>query len=145
MFSRPSAFSSTQRMERSSSMIQTAFMVCRWAAPRQTLVWPARAASFGHPVFGRRGWGIRRSSVFLFLSGHRQHQRKTGATGARSDFNGSAVLLDEALGDGEAQAAAVLTTRHQRIEDLVANVFRYARSVVDHLQFKCQLVVFLGQ
>ena len=70
---------------------------------------------------------------------------KTGAAGARCDFDGSAVLLDEALRDGESEPVALFAAGDQRIKDLVAYVVGYAGSIVDHLQFECQLVMLLRQ
>ena len=45
----------------------------------------------------------------------------------------------------QAQAAAVFAAGHQRIKNALADIFRDTRPVIDHLQFKCQPVAFLGQ
>jgi len=45
------------------------------------------------------------------------------------------VLLHESLRERQAEPGPALTAGYQRIENLVADLRRNARSVIDHLQF----------
>src|SRR5574338_94416 len=117
MSSRARAFSRTQRMERSSSTIQTVFMVAL-------------------------SWCIYRC---LNLVAKGQQDGEAGAPRLAVHFNEAVVLLDEALGQGQAQAAAPFPPGHQGIENLVADALRDTRAVVDDLQFQCQAETPLGK
>ena len=77
--------------------------------------------------------------------GDGQQDGEAGVAGPAVHFNHPLVLLDEALGQREAQSASAFPPRDQWIEDLVADLFRDAGAVVDHLQFQCQLETALGQ
>src|SRR5689334_17584531 len=97
MPSRASAFSKTQRIERSSSMTQTGFILVSLAK--------------------------------------RQHDAETGPSRLALAFHDPLVLLDESLRERQAEPGPTGAPRDQGIEDLVPYFLRYARSVVDHLQF----------
>jgi hypothetical protein len=119
--SRPSAFSSTQRMERSSSMIQTGFMVF-----------------FSHLVITVR---CMTSTESLAPAA----DARSGAPGPLAHFDGAVMLLDETLGDGQPEPAAPFASRTPADRRCLSRIFRECRAVVDHLQFECQAVALLRQ
>ena len=77
--------------------------------------------------------------------GNGQQNGEAGVAGMAVDLDHSVVLLDEALGEGQAQAASTFPPRDQRIEDRVADLFRDPGAVVDYLQFQCQFETALGE
>src|SRR5690554_2382259 len=119
MFLRASAFSSTQRMERSSSTIQTVFM-----------------------VQARSSWVVARCSQRAV--GNRQEDGKAGSTGLALHIDQPLMLFDESLGNRQSEAAAA-TAGHQGIEDFAADFFRNAGAVVDNLQFQRQKEAPFGE
>ena len=54
------------------------------------------------------------------------------------------MLLNEGLRQRQSETRSPFTSRYQREENSLANVFRDTRTVVDHMQFKCQLPALLG-
>src|SRR5204862_5904068 len=110
MPSRLRAFSKTQRMERSSSTIQTGVIVAL----------------------------SRRRSIERSVE--RQQNPERGPAGPTFAFDHSLMELHVGLGKREPYAAAALAPGHQRAEDSVADRRRNPRSVVYHLQIQCQAI-----
>ena len=100
MPSRASAFSSTQRIERSSSTIQTAF---HRASPA------ARCRSRRHCIVTSDLPHQPRLAEF-----QRQQNREHRAAGNALAFDRAAVLRDERLRERQPEAAAAFAPRHQR-------------------------------
>src|SRR3982074_2324073 len=75
----------------------------------------------------------------------RQEDGENRATGDALAFDCAVVLRDKSLRDGQAQAAATLPSGHQRKENLVANRFRNAGSVVLDRKRERQPMTALGQ
>src|SRR5574343_1445899 len=122
MPSRDRVFSRTQRMERSSSTIQTGFIFC-WLI--LSLEWPEQKQNSG-----------------LF---DRQAQREDGVAGVARTIDGAVMVLDEILGDGQPQSTTALAPGNQRIEHPLADFIGNARAVVDDLDFHGQAITLLGQ
>src|SRR5690349_2293796 len=93
--SRASAFSSTQRMARSSSTIQTVFMV-----------WPVNKL----PTSMQRACHLGYSAL------QRQPDDERGAPGAGLAFDRAVVLVDEVLRQREAEPGTAFAARDQRVE-----------------------------
>src|SRR4249920_396434 len=94
MSSRVRVFSNTQRMDRSSSMIQTGFMVSIQGPPG------------GSPSSAARP--------------QRQDDGETGPSRFALELDGALVLADDVLGQRQAQSGSTFAARYQREEDLVA-------------------------
>src|SRR5574343_184094 len=122
MPSRDRVFSRTQRMERSSSTIQTGFIFC-WLI--LSLEWPEQKQNSG-----------------LF---DRQAQREDCVAGVARTIDGAVMVLDEILGDGQPQSTTALAPGNQRIEHPLADFIGNARAVVDDLDFHGQAITLLGQ
>src|SRR5262252_780727 len=105
MPSRSSAFSSTQRIARSSSTIQTGFCA---VAPR---------ACCGYSFIVIRSF--RHAGAAL----ERQEDREHGASRPAFALDRAAVLRDERLREGKPEPAAAFAARHEWIEDAVADRF----------------------
>src|SRR5438552_3796386 len=58
---------------------------------------------------------------------YRQQDREDGLARRAFESDGSVVLRDEILCEGEAQATAAFPPRHERIENALTDAFRYAR------------------
>ncbi|MEN9773008.1 MAG: hypothetical protein RL322_78 [Pseudomonadota bacterium] len=54
------------------------------------------------------------------------------------------MLLNEGLRQCQSETRSPFTSGYQRKKNSLTNVFRDARTVVDHMQFKCQLPPLLG-
>src|SRR6218665_1950300 len=120
--SRASAFSSTKRMDWSSSTIQMGFMpACEWL----------------HPVGGPLAW---LEPVHRLRSWQGDQDSEDRASGLALAFDGAVVLLNEGLGQGEPQARSTFPARHQRVEDPISQGLRDTRAVVLNMQDKCQPV-----
>src|SRR5574343_670552 len=122
MPSRDRVFSKTQRMERSSSTIQTGFI-------------------FGWLILLSE-WPYRKQDSGLFYGQTQGENRVAGPAGA---LDTAMMVLDEVLGDGQPQAATTFAAGNQRVEHALADFVRNTRAVVDHLDFNGQPVAFLGQ
>src|SRR5574343_1155106 len=122
MPSRDRVFSRTQRMERSSSTIQTGFI-------------------FGWLILLSE-WPEQKQDSGLFYG---QTQRKHRATRLAGALDAAVMVLYEVLGNGQPQAAAPFAPGDQRIEHAFTDFVRDARAVVDHLDFHGQPVAILGQ
>src|SRR5574343_1412264 len=122
MPSRDRVFSKTQRMERSSSTIQTGFI-------------------FGWLILLSE-WPYRKQDSGLFYGQTQGENRVAGPAGA---LDTAMMVLDEVLSDGQPQATAAFAAGNQRVEHALADVVGDARAVVDHLDFHGQPVAFLGQ
>ena len=79
------------------------------------------------PVSGARPSGPDSRQHF---SGQGQEYLETGVSGPAIAFNRAVVLLHEGLRQGQSKAAAAFPSRHQGIEDAVANRLGHARPVV---------------
>src|SRR6185437_8605585 len=113
MPSRASAFSNTQRIERSSSITQTGLVIAN--ASRVRSLSPGR--------------GLGRGSIRGPFH-HRQQDREPRAPWNALELDEAAVLAHEALRERQAQAGAALAAAHQRIEDALGELRRDARAVV---------------
>src|SRR6516225_6604300 len=130
MLSRARAFSSTQRMERSSSTIQTGFI------GGSIFLFDACVRHvFQLPLVPERSLPFSLRSTRIRLS-QRQHDRETCPARHAIEINRALMLFNKALCDRQAQPRTSFTPRHERVENLVADIVRYARTVVDHLQFQ---------
>ena len=122
-FSRASAFSSTQRIDWSSSTIQIGFMVS--ASLRLSL----RRDRVRRRV--RQGSGISDPEI--------------RAARPALAFDHAQVLLHEGLRQRQPEPAAALAPGHQRDRRCGRGWLRDARSVVDDMQVQCQPVAILAQ
>src|SRR5262245_40978184 len=112
MPSRVSAFSNTQRIERSSSITHTGFI--------------------GSPV---------QISVFrLRLARERQHDPEHRPPRLAVALDRAVVVLHERLRQRESEPRPALAAGYERMEHTLAQLGRDPRTVVDHLQFQCQPV-----
>src|SRR6187549_1250240 len=100
MPSRASAFSNTQRIERSSSIIQTGFI------PET------------------------QPSSYVYPFANRQQYREARAARHAVELDQAVVLAHEALRERQPQAGSALAAAHQRIEDAVGELRGHARAVV---------------
>src|SRR5215831_5398943 len=132
MPSRSSAFSSTQRIERSSSTIHTGFN----GSPRKGCWWPLACMRI-EP----RSLTLRAGTAGF----QRQEDGEHRAPGNALAFDRSVVLRDESLGDRQPQPAAPFAPRHERIEDPVADQIGNARAVVLDRHGERQLVATLRE
>src|SRR5574343_1065900 len=122
MPSRERVFSSTQRMERSSSTIQTGFMIC-W------LILLSEQAS-----------DKQNSGLF-----YGQAQGEGGMPGPAGAIDGPMMVVNEILSDGQTQTAPPFASGNQRIEHTLPDIVGNTRPVVDHLDLHGQPITFLGQ
>src|SRR5471032_1356690 len=114
-FSLASAFSSTQRIDSSSSTIQIGFMSYVYPA-----IWIVYQGSGTGPA-GARLW-------------QGQQDAEVRVSRPALAFDHAHVLLHEGLRQSQPQAAAALPPRHQRVENAIANLGGDARSIVDDMQ-----------
>ena len=133
MPSRASAFSSTQRIDRSSSTIQTGFML-RCGGLR----------AIGHGV--RRWHSYRGQGLVGGASAQQRKQdRETVRPGPALAFDHAAVLLRRtsarASGRGRCRLRAPTPADRRCVADRVRN----AGSVVDDMQFQCQPMALAAQ
>src|SRR4249919_2106113 len=119
--SRVSAFSSTKRIDWSSSTIQMGFM--RSDALRTSA----------------------REAVEEATSGEGNHDLEDRAAGFAFEFDSAMVLLNEGLRQCEPESRAAFAARHERKEDPLAQRLRNSRAVVLDMQFQCQTIAMLAQ
>src|SRR5438094_720225 len=119
--SRARVFSSTQRIDWSSSTIQIGFIGLRWGVPLgpaggATLSFEARLASLME--MSRNRWlpQLRKQADKRVL-GQRQKDREFGSSRTRIPFDQAFVLLYKGLGQRKPEAAAAVAPRHERHED----------------------------
>src|SRR3990172_11581984 len=73
---------------------------------------------------------------------HRQQDRKARISRDAFESDRAMMLVDEILGDGKPQSAAVIAPGHQRIEYALADRFGNAGPVVQNLQRNGVAVAF---
>src|SRR5580698_4645548 len=136
-FSRARAFSSTQRMDWSSSTIQIGFI---WFGEclRVVRCKPVETVRREYVLHGDRRPA---SSASAF---ERQHDLEFSAARPAFHFDQAIMLLDKCLGERQAKSTAIFPARYERIKDPVPDVLGNAGAVVTDMQDQCQFMQALA-